>query len=377
MEVRLYAEDPAAGYQPQSGVLEAFDIPGVVSEFTIPQSAGLRLDSGVGAGDEVGTFYDAMIAKVISWAPSRDQALRQLAGALERARIHGLRTNRDLLVNLLRHPVVTDGRMHTNWLDNADVDSLAIPSGGADARELSALAATAAVAELTRLGAAVQTRIPAGFRNVMAEPLVTSFTDRSGETIDVRWHGGRSLTFADRPDVRVASMVVNGHDSVRVTLDTDGMTRRFDVSVRGQDLDIDSSLGHCALARVPRFVDPTLQVSAGSLLAPMPGSIISVEVTVGQTVVQGDALMVMEAMKMQHTIAAPCDGVVTELMAAVGEQVDAGAVLAVVAADGSPDDPPDGGPAEEPSSEVASINEETHGSVHGADLSTDQPGEHP
>lgn len=338
VEVRLYAEDPATDYQPQSGVLTAFEIPGVISEFSIPQSSGLRLDSGVRVGDEVGTFYDAMIAKVISWAPSRDQALRQLAGALERARIHGLRTNRDLLVNLLRDPVVADGRMHTGWLDGADVEQLAALTGGDEARKLSPLAATVAVAEISRLNAVVQTRIPAGFRNVVAEPLITSFTDRHEERIDVRWHGGNRKTFPDHPEVEVIEVSADTAGSATVTLEVDGLTRRFHVSIHDGDVDVDSSLGHVALRRLPRFVDPTKQVQAGSLLAPMPGAIVGVDVAVGQVVSEGQVLMVMEAMKMQHKIAAPHDGTVTELTAAVGDQVDAGTVLAIVEADSTSDD---------------------------------------
>src|SRR5690606_4874002 len=106
VEVRLYAEGPAAGSRPQSGRLRRFEIDGVRSRFEGPDVAGIRLDSGVGAGDEISTFYDAMIAKVVAWAPTRDQALRRLAAALADAEIHGLRTNRNLLVNLLRDPVV-------------------------------------------------------------------------------------------------------------------------------------------------------------------------------------------------------------------------------------------------------------------------------
>ncbi len=104
VEVRLYAEDPAQGYQPQSGRLTRFEIPGATAAFGRPGSYGLRVDAGYEAGDEVGTHYDAMLAKVVCWGPDRNAALRRLADALERAEIHGVRTNRDLLVEVLRHP---------------------------------------------------------------------------------------------------------------------------------------------------------------------------------------------------------------------------------------------------------------------------------
>ena len=103
IEVRLYAEDPAADYQPQSGRLAGFDLGGVDVCFGPLTGPGLRLDSGFEGGDVVSTHYDAMLAKVIAWAPTREQAARRLAGALRRARLHGVRTNRDLLVAVLGH----------------------------------------------------------------------------------------------------------------------------------------------------------------------------------------------------------------------------------------------------------------------------------
>jgi propionyl-CoA carboxylase alpha chain len=325
VEVRLYAEDPAAGYQPQSGRLSRFELPGVVSEFANPASYGLRLDSGVGAGDEIGTFYDAMIAKVIVWAPTREQALRQLAGALAKAEIHGLKTNRDLLVNLLRDPVVVDGRMDTTWLDGADLSVLAGAPGGPDTVPLSGFAAAVALAEQARLGAKVQRRIPAGWRNVVSQPQVTRFLKGEDE-LDVRWYGGRSFSSADLDDAVVLDVI----EGRTVVLEVAGVRRTFTVHVDGDRVDVESALGHVALKRRPRFVDPADQVAAGSLLAPMPGSVISVRAAVGDAVAEGQPILVMEAMKMQHTIAAPYAGTVTELPVQTGQQVGAGEVLAVV-----------------------------------------------
>jgi len=335
IEVRLYAEDPAAGYQPQSGRLTRFTVPGVVAEFANPPAYGVRLDSGVGTGDEIGTFYDAMIAKVIVWAPTREQALRQLAGALAKAEIHGLKTNRDLLVNLLRDPVVVDARMDTTWLDGADLAQLGAVPGGPDTVPLSGFAAAVALAERARLAAPVQQRVPAGWRNVVSQPQVTGFVV-GDEDFDVRWYGGRRFTSADLDDVTV---VEAGPDTV--VLEIDRVRRTFTVHVDGVQVDVESSLGHVALRRRPRFVDPSSQVAAGSLLAPMPGSVIAVRAAVGDVVAEGQPILVMEAMKMQHTIVAPYAGTVTELAAEPGQQVEAGAVLAVVTTEvstGSTDD---------------------------------------
>jgi len=319
VEVRLYAEDPANGYQPQSGRLTRFELPNVVSEFANPSSYGIRLDSGVGAGNEIGTFYDAMIAKVIVWAPTREQALRQLAGSLAKAELHGLRTNRDLLVNLLRDPVLIAGDMHTTYLDTTDLTSLTAGPGGQEALALSGFAAAVAIVAHARARAKVQARVPAAWRNVVSQPQLTSF-----EEIDVRWYGGHGYRSADHDAV-----VIDASPS-RVVLSTEGVARSFDVHVEGLRVDVESSLGHVALTRKPRFVDPAEQVATGSLLAPMPGSVIAVVTAVGDHVKAGQPILVLEAMKMQHNVSAPYDGVVSEIDVELGQQVSAGDVLAVV-----------------------------------------------
>lgn len=326
IEVRLYAEDPSHSYQPQSGRITRFEVPGVVSEFETLRH-GVRLDSGVGSGDEIGTFYDAMIAKVIVWADNRDDALRRLAAALANAEIHGLKTNRDLLVNLLRHPVVVGATMETTWLDGADLAELGASPIDAEALALSGFAAAVALAEDARANSTFQSRIPAGFRNVTSQPQTTGFVV-GDQDVDVRWYGGRTFTSPDLETTKVISAA-----SGQVVLETDGVRRAFVVHLDGAHVDVESALGHVALKRRPRFIDPSTQIAVGSLLAPMPGSVISIRAAVGERVEEGQPLVVMEAMKMQHTIAAPYAGVVTELDVREGSQVDAGAVLAVVTSD--------------------------------------------
>lgn len=339
IEVRLYAEDPAHGYQPQSGRLTRFEIPGVVSEFATT-GHGIRLDSGVGSGDEIGTFYDAMIAKVIVWAPTRDQALRQLAGALRRAQIHGLTTNRDLLVELLGHQVVVDAEMSTTWLDGAaDNDELRTLSPGSVPGDVvtqasAFLAATAAWIAEQAARRPVQQRIPSGFRNVISAPQRATFV-LAGTEVEIGWlpvRGGgyRLVDLYGEVEGAEADAPVRTESGWRVVVRKDGLSRPFDVAIAGQQVDVDWAGGHLPLTRRPRFVDPSTQVAEGSLLAPMPGSVVAVHAAVGDTVTEGQPLLVMEAMKMQHTIAAPYAGTVTELDVTLGQQVEAGAVLAVV-----------------------------------------------
>ena len=139
------------------------------------------------------------------------------------------------------------------------------------------------------------------------------------------WWGGRVPRHAERDDVLVLAASVE-----EVTLAIGGVARTFAVSVADSHVDVDSPLGHVALRRLPRFTDPADRVAAGSLLAPMPGSVVAVHAQVGDEVEEGQPLLVLEAMKMQHTITAPHAGTVTELDVAVGDQVGGGAVLAVV-----------------------------------------------
>jgi len=311
IEVRLYAEDPAADYQPQSGVLAVFEIP--VEE-------GIRVDAGFESGSEVSTHYDAMLAKVVAHAPTRVAAARKLASVLSRAKIHGLVTNRDLLVQILRDATFLAGDVSTAFLSRA--------AEGAPERTLDsttpsseAVAAAIALAEQAKARRTVQRGIPVAWRNVVSQPQRTVFGEAT-----VEWLGTRDGYVVDGHTVVSASPTV-------VTLETDGVRTSYEVSVPGHDsydVNVDSAHGHVRLTRVPRFVDPADAVASGSLLAPMPGTVVRVAVEQGQTVSTGDPVLVLEAMKMQHTVSAPYAGVVTEINVKTGAQVASGEVLAVV-----------------------------------------------
>ncbi len=322
IEVRLYAEDPAADWRPASGTLHRLDIPGVVAEFT-PLDRGIRLDSGVVAGDVVSPHYDPMLAKVISVAPTRDGAARALAAALSRAKVHGLTTNRDLLVRILTHEAFLAGDTDTAFFDRHGLAALAAPLADEEAVRLAALAAALARAAANRSGAAVLGQVPSGWRNVVAAPQVRAY--RVGEAEhEVRYRLTR--TGLDGPD---GVALVSATPS-EVVLDVGGLRRRFEVAAYPGLSCVDSALGSVALAPVERFADPADQVAAGSLLAPMPGTVVRVAVTAGEKVGAGQPLLWLEAMKMQHQIDAPADGVVAELGVSVGDQVEVGRVLAVV-----------------------------------------------
>jgi propionyl-CoA carboxylase alpha chain len=330
IEVRLYAEDPAHDWQPQSGALRTFELPHDV-EFRQP-TQGIRVDSGFESGSEVSTHYDAMLAKVVAWAPTRREAARMLAGALSRARIHGPVTNRDLLVRVLRDETFLSGQVSTDFFDRTSVVESSVP-GAVTTPQM--LAAAVALAERDVASRRVQQGIPVAWRNVVSQPQRTAFTDSSGEGSHVvEWWGGRDGSAVADEEIRVLAASPS-----LVVLEVGGVTARFDVDL-GPDgaVAVDGPMGAVQLRVVPRFTDPADAVASGSLLAPMPGSVVRVAVEDGAPVAAGEPVLVLEAMKMQHTINAPSDGVVSDLVA-VGTQVAAGDVLAVVSTGSSDDNP--------------------------------------
>ena len=355
IEVRLYAEDPAADYQPQSGVLTRFDIPHVDVELQPLARPGVRLDSGFATGSEVSTHYDAMLAKVIAWAPTREAAARRLAAALRRARLHGVRTNRDLLVEVLRHPRFLAGDVSTAFLASEDLAATRADSDAGDAMTpLACFAAAVALTERAAAGRPSMRGVPTAWRNVTSAPQRTLLELEGGE-VAVGWHstrdGYRLHDVDGEPHEAICVEVAAAGGATRVVLEHQGRRLPFDVAVTGHGAhrraDVDWPGGHLALRVVPRFVDPADQVAEGSLLAPMPGSVIAVRCSEGDQVAGGQTVLVMEAMKMQHTVSAPYDGVVTDLPVTPGTQVNAGDVLAVVQPleQATSDTEPNGAPA--------------------------------
>ncbi|QZY29017.1 acetyl/propionyl/methylcrotonyl-CoA carboxylase subunit alpha [Nocardioides coralli] len=308
IEVRLYAEDPAADWQPQSGVLTRFEI---------PSGDGVRVDAGFETGSAVTTHYDPMLAKVVAHAPTREQAARRLARVLARARIHGLVTNRDLLLAILRDEAFRAGEVSTAFLDERELPAPA-PDPGAPVAAALALAEAAGQARTRQRG------IPVGWRNVVSQPQRTTF-----DTTTVEWWGGRDGYTVD--GFTVLAVVSTGPTTEwAVSLETDGVRSTYVVDVAGDRIDVDGPRGHTALRLLPRFTDPDATLARGSLLAPMPGTVVSVAVEVGAEVAAGQPVLVLEAMKMQHTVSAPHAGTVTTIDVTRGAQVAAGDVLAVV-----------------------------------------------
>jgi propionyl-CoA carboxylase alpha chain len=328
IEARLYAEDPARGWQPQAGVVEAFRVPTVRSEFSSLQGrTGIRLDSGIADGFAVSIHYDPMLAKVISYAPTRRLAALVLADALARTHLHGLRTNRELLVNVLRHQAFLDGATDTAFFDTHGLAQLSAPLAGAGVIRLAAIAAALADAAHNRATATVLRSIPSGWRNLASGYQVKVYRDDADDEHTVKYRFTRTgLILADDEPAQLVSAT---QDDV-VLADGSGVACRFAVARYGQHIYVDSARGPVHLVALPRFPAPGSAVEKGSLVAPMPGNVIRLGAAVGDTVAAGQPLIWLEAMKMEHTITAPSDGVLAELNVDTGQQVEVGAVLARV-----------------------------------------------
>jgi len=312
MEARLYAEDPARGYLPSVGR---------ITHLHWPDSApGLRLDIGVDAGDEVSTFYDPMLGKVIAWGESRGEAADKLHRALDDIEIVGVTTNRALLSSVLANEEFRRGVITTNFL-NAHCARLSF--GEPQAGDLDAVLAAVWCATRQTDGDALWAD-SRGWRLAAAPRSAWAFADR---TVIIEWSAPNSylarLAGRDYP----LRIVARGMQSLDV--DLAGQIQHLRIIEVDQELHL-FLRGRAPVLRLTRTED-ALQVSAGaeegSLLTPLPGTLVAVHVTAGQQVARGAPLVTVEAMKMEHTLTAPYAGIVARVVFGLAERVPAGAVL--------------------------------------------------
>lgn len=319
IEVRLFAEDPLNGWAPAVGRLACFEI---------PTNAAVRVDSAVETGSEVSLHYDSLLAKVVAHARKREEAAALLQAALARARIHGLATNRDLLVRLLQDQEFLSGRTDTAFFDRRRPTELGRPLIDCSGARLHAAAAALAGERRRRSEAQVQRSLPSGWRNAFSEMQRSTFTGNA-ETFDVGYRITRNevdLEVCGEP--LKATVAMAAPDAV--VLIADGIRRQYDVQRVGSTVHVDSSLGYTELVELDRFPAPSRKEPAGSLQATLPGIVIRIHVALGDRVRPGQELIVVEAMKMEHRIIGDRTGRVLELRVQEGQIVAAGQVLIVI-----------------------------------------------
>jgi propionyl-CoA carboxylase alpha chain len=384
VEARLYAEDPANGFLPQAGTLHRFQVGAGEAG---PGGWGVRVDAGVTDGSVVGVRYDPLLAKVVAHAPTRPEAARLLASTLAAARLHGIVTNRDLLVGALRSEAFLSGETDTAFLDRHPPAELTAAGGSADplADRLHAAAAALAAQAERRATATVYPAVPSGWRNNPSQlQRVDLQLAPRGATVPVGYRFDRagSLDFLEVDgDPLAGSRLWRCSRAERVAatwlldLEVDGVLRRFEAHRVGTTWFVDSPLGHTELreppaeelwtaagglwtapeglwtAAGPRSGDglrsPTGGPGAGpggsgaagshgsvapaaadqATLSPLPGIVRRVAVRVGDRVGAGAVLVVVEAMKTEHRIAAARAGTVRRVLVAEGQEVAAGATV--------------------------------------------------
>jgi propionyl-CoA carboxylase alpha chain len=347
LEVRLCAEDPAYAWLPSTGTLHRFEVPDVIGAFRPLPQPGLRLDSGVHDGSVVGVYYDSLLAKLVAWAPTRQEAARMLASALTRTRLHGVVTNRDLLVRVLRHPAFRAGDVDTGFLDRHP-EVFAPLLSSVDAVRVSCLAAAIAGAAARRAGATVLASLPSGWRNVPSGSQTAVYDGPAGP-VEVGYRMNRQGALAgwwvravDPEELDLAGLgqapvldenpptTVVHADGTRVVLDVSGIRLTFGVHRVGEVSYVDSPEGSVALRELPRFPLPAPEAAEGSLTAPLPGAVRRVLVVPGQRVRAGELLLTLEAMKLEHPVHAPSAGVVASVPVHPGTEVDTGELLAIL-----------------------------------------------
>ncbi|HEX3677090.1 MAG TPA: acetyl/propionyl/methylcrotonyl-CoA carboxylase subunit alpha [Sphingomicrobium sp.] len=291
IEARLYAEDPAKGFLPSVGKLEHFDL-----------GEEGRIETGVEEGDQISTFYDPMIAKLIGRGENREEAIGQLSSMLDDVEVWPVRTNAGFLFNAVLHPEFRDGEIDTGFIERNLSDLLIDPEPTEAIWRGAAAVALAIDEEEEPLGGL------AGFR--LNAPLNSRvWLGRAGEVRSVSTEDGE---FAEVSGFR---------DEERVVVFYEGQAYEFSLGVRG--------------------TGTTHGIHDGEIEAPMPGKVTAVEVSAGDRVEKGQRLLTLEAMKMEHALTAPFDGTVAELNVSAGTQVAEGQLLVKVepAAHSGPDNP--------------------------------------
>ncbi len=319
LEVRIYAEDPSAGFLPQSGK---------VVDWHLPPVEGLRVETGVETGSEVSIYYDPMLAKIITSGDNRAVALQRMRSALRSLSAQGVVTNRDFLLRVLNHPEFIAGNFDTHFIERHMQGALT-ESLDHSAERHAAVVATLASQQQRELERVIIPTVPSGWRNNFHTPQWAEY-EVGGRVhrVEYRHLGGHAFTVSvgeTKQQVRVLSW-----DDPLLTLEVDGHRSIARVIVSGDHAYVHAHGVEAALLLKPRFPDKARLVPAGGCVAPMPGKIIEIRVSEGDSVRAGQVLLIMEAMKMEHSVSAPRNGTVDQVSVVSGDQVDADALLVVV-----------------------------------------------
>ena len=315
IEARLYAEDPAKDFLPATGTLIAYDV---------DKNIDARWDTGVEKGSIIGTDFDPMLAKVIAKGKNRTDAANKLALALQSLHIGGVTTNRDFLVECLRSKYFHKGNTTSDFIEIAKPKrSIQLTKGKL---EQAGITAALWIQGENRDKAPILKEIQSGWTNSRLPKQKISFQSGSEEIL-ISYKSNRDGSFDVNDDI-TAKVIKWDPSGIDVEI---GKTRFFSkITKSDENLVVHGPWGDILFKILPRFKSIGQEAKDGGLIAPMPGKVIDLKVKVGSKINKGDTLVVLEAMKMEHTVKAIEDGVVDELFVSQNDQVENGALLMVI-----------------------------------------------
>ena len=310
IEARLYAEDADHGFLPQIGTLR---------DCHFGHRDGVRLDSGVEVGDEVGIHYDPMLAKIITWGPTRAEANRTMMRALAHASVQGVVTNMGFLRQVVAHPAWQSGAISTHFIAE---HQQALRTRFVDP-VLAARIATVARAVSLDAARRLLPEVMLGWRNNrFADPAV-AWLDPEDQPIVCAYRALARDRYTTRVGDATAEVVVLAATLPEWSLEIDGHLHKARVVTHGDTTWVHTGGADLRLEAAPRFASAETRADTGSCKAPMPGKVLAVKVAVGDVVEAGQPLLVLEAMKMEHTLEAPAAGTIAEVLVAPTELVQA------------------------------------------------------
>jgi acetyl-CoA carboxylase biotin carboxylase subunit len=321
IEARIYAEDPNKDFLPSTGAILDWKLPGEIE--------GVRIDAGVECGRDVGVHYDPMLAKFIAHGADRDTALRKLSYALRASSIQGLRTNQQFLIRLLEHEKFGKGESHTGFIAER-FDELMVNDDPRPDRE--SLAAVTLYLQMKWLNSDdFLSELPGNYRNnPFRDPSVKLRLD--AEEVEVSWRQTAKNSYEIGIFDSSLKAQVLSCEPENFRLSFDGVQRSFRIVEAADMFYVHSTLGSRAVRVLPRHPLRQSAPEEGSANSPMPGQVLKILVEVGQAISAGDPLIVLEAMKMEHTMRASVDGVIEAILVNQGEVVGPGQVLVRIAA---------------------------------------------
>ncbi len=317
IEARLYAEDPANDFLPATGTLIAYEV---------DKNIDARWDTGVKQGSVIGTDFDPMLAKVIAKGRNRTDAANKLALALQSLHIGGVTTNRDFLVECLRSKDFHKGNTTSDFI------SIAKPKRSIELKgtelEQAGIAAALWLQGENRKNTPILSGIQSGWTNSRLPKQKINFQYNS-EELSILYKSNRDGSFEINKGINAKIIEWNNSG---IDIEIEDIRFFSKVTRKDANLIVHGPWGDILFKIMPRFKSVNQEVKDGGLIAPMPGKVIDLKVKVGSKIKKGDTLVILEAMKMEHTVKATEDGVIDELFISNHDQVENGALLMVIKA---------------------------------------------